>query len=64
MIKGERKFFLNKIEAGVYEYRGFDIWKNALLNKWIINGPRGGQFDKLAEARHHIDKTIKYAKKL
>jgi hypothetical protein len=60
----ERKFYQVKIEAGVYDYRGFEIWKNAVIKQWIVNGRRGGYFDKLSEAKHHVDQTIKYAKKL
>lgn len=64
MTKPQRKFYQVKVEAGVYEYRGFNIWKNELVGKWVVNGPRGGQFSSLKTARAHIDLTIKYNRKL
>lgn len=54
------KYFQTKIEAGLYEYRGYDIWKDAARDKWVINGPSGGLFNKLAEAKSHVDRIIKY----
>jgi hypothetical protein len=54
------KYFQTKIIAGLYEYRGYDIWKDATRNKWVINGPSGGLFNKLVEAKSHVDRIIKY----
>lgn len=54
------KYFQTKVEAGLYAYRGFDIWKDAARNVWVINGPSGGDFRLLTEAKAHVDRIIKF----
>jgi hypothetical protein len=58
-----QQFFQTKVEAGLYEYRGFEIWKDAFRAVWVINGPKGGAFHYLNEAKKHIDWIIKYPSK-
>jgi hypothetical protein len=57
------QYFQSKVEAGLYEYRGFDIWKDAARKVWTINGPKGGDFRLLSEAKAHVDLVIKYPHK-
>lgn len=54
------KYFQTRHEAGLYEYRGFMIWKDAARNGWTINGTSGGLFTTLKEAKTHVDRIIKY----
>lgn len=53
-----------KVAEGVYAYRGFEIWRDAMADGWTINGTRGGTFPTLKAAQAHVDKTIKYARKV
>lgn len=54
------KYFQEKIVTGAYSYRGYDIWKNAALNLWIINGLQIEGFSTLKEAKTHVDRVLKY----
>jgi hypothetical protein len=56
-------FFHDRVQAGLYEYRGWFVWKDATRNLWIIDGPKGGAFKYLKEAKEHIDWIIKYPSK-
>lgn len=58
-----QQFFQTRTDPGIYAYRGFEIWKDSHRNLWVINGPKGGAFKYLAEAKKHIDWIIKYPSK-
>lgn len=58
--RSETKYFQEKIVTGAYLYRGYEIWKNAALNLWIINGLQVEGFSTLKEAKTHVERVLKY----
>jgi hypothetical protein len=62
-LQQSRQFFQTRTDPGIYAYRGFEIWKDAYRELWVINGPKGGAFRYLKEAKQHIDWIIKYPSK-
>jgi hypothetical protein len=58
--RSDPKYFQEKIVTSAYAYRGHEIWKNAALQKWVINGLPEGQFPTLKEAKAYVDRVLKY----
>lgn len=54
------KYFQTRHDTGIYEYRGFMIWKDAARDGWSIGEQSIGPFPTLKEAKKHVDRTIKY----
>jgi hypothetical protein len=59
-MKTPTKHFQVRHDTGVYEYRGYMLWKDAARNGWSIGEQSLGPFSTLKEAKKHVDRLLKY----